>query len=176
VPEPTPVAHYTWTDVEGLADTVATKVASRAFDADTIVWTLRGGAMPGILLSHLLGIRSVQVIQLHSTVDETPRGARRDALVATGNLKFRRDERVLLVDDVTNTGSTIQTAREHIIRGGCRPQNLCTAALLWDTVAPSGEEPLGECFADLWGATVHAWVAFPWEKPKRSIQIGSTAQ
>jgi hypoxanthine phosphoribosyltransferase len=72
-----------------------------------------------------------------------------------------RDENVLLVDDVTNTGSTLDGARALIASGA--PAAVRTTALFWDTVDPKSDIPLAHCAAEFVGKTVYAWLAFPWE-------------
>jgi hypoxanthine phosphoribosyltransferase len=70
---------------------------------------------------------------------------------------FSNDDKVLLVDDVTNTGNTLRAARAVITQRGC--SQLKVAALFRDTVDADDASQV-----DFLGPIVDAWVSFPWER------------
>lgn len=158
------VRRYTWDDVIGLASSLSRAIRESQFSPTVIVAVLRGGAFPALLLSHLLDVRRMYAVRAITTVDESPRGERFTPHVEGAlGIPPLNDEVVLLVDDVTNTGSTLDAARSAIV-STCSPRELFTAAMLWDTVSPaSALLALEICAADFYAADIHAWVGFPWE-------------
>ena len=165
------VRSYSWDEVIGFAARLGEKVKQLEVAPTAIVAILRGGAFPGLLMSHALGIRRLHALTVSSTADEAPRAERRAApmTAGVGGLPDLSDEHVLLVDDVTNTGRTLTVAGD-AIQAVCHPRSITTGCLVWDTVPPEGSSVQTVCMADLWIDTVHAWAHFPWESALRAAK------
>ena len=102
---------YSWNDVVRLTQQLADLVGTARSKPSVIIAILRGGAFPGLVLSHALGIRELYAIRVSTTLDETARGVRSVPLVeGVEALPNLRAEHVLMVDDVTNTGDTLTSA------------------------------------------------------------------
>jgi uncharacterized protein len=154
---------YSWNDVVRLTQQLAGLVGTAHSKPSVIIAILRGGAFPGLVLSHALGIRELYAIKVSTTLDETARAVKSVPLVeGVEALPNLRAEHVLIVDDVTNTGDTL-TSAVRMVQKLRSPASVLTATIVWDTVSPTGSIPLTACAADLWADQTHAWAVFPWE-------------
>jgi hypoxanthine phosphoribosyltransferase len=162
------IRSYSWAEVIEFAAGLGDRVRQLEARPTVIVAILRGGAFPGLMLSHDLGVRQLYTLTVRSTVDETPRGARHtmQKVAGTNALPNLSAEDVLVVDDVTNTGRTL-TAAVGAIQDARHPRSITTGCLVWDTVPPVGSAVPMPCMADLWIDTVNAWAHFPWEGAPR---------
>jgi hypoxanthine phosphoribosyltransferase len=156
------VHHYSWSDLQTLSKSLADSIRQAHPKIDVIIGVARGGCFPALLLSYLLGIRYLTTIQVSTTVSEAARAKRSLPQVSCIPREDDiRDKRCLLVDDVTNTGATLQIASEAILK--LKPSQLITAALVWDTVSANRDEPrLTKCFSEFIASEIHAWASFPW--------------
>jgi hypothetical protein len=141
-----------WARLHDLCRRLAAKVRASGFRPDAIVAIGRGGWMPGRLLSDLLGVMNLTEFKI-----EHYRGARREP-VARVRYPLSADlsgQRVLLVDDVSDTGETYRVALEHI-HSRCTPAEIRTTAVHHKVV--STYEP------DLYAARIvrWRWIIYPW--------------
>ena len=166
------IRSYSWEEIVASVANLNDKVRQLKVQPTVIVAVLRGGAFPGLLLSHALGIRQLYALTVRSTVDEAARAERHSVptIEGTNGLPDLSAEDVLVVDDVTNTGKTLMAAMD-AIRTARHPRSIASGCLIWDTVPTEGSTVLTLCAADLWVDTVHAWAHFPWESP-----LGTTAK
>ncbi len=144
----------TWTDVDRWADRLAETV--RAADAvpETIVALARGGWVPGRLLCDRLGVhRLLSLRAQHWGVTATRDG---NAQLTEGLSGAVRGEKVLVVDDITDTGDSLRLAHEHVQAQG--PTRLETAAFLH--IGHSKYVPT--YFAEEIPRDQWVWVVFPW--------------
>jgi hypothetical protein len=143
-----------WEDVDRWADHVAAQV--RAADAvpQTIVGLSRGGWVPGRLLCDRLGVkRLVSLRAQHWGLTAMPSGR---AELTEGLSGPVVGERVLVVDDITDTGESLQLAVDHVKAG--RPGRVESAAFLH--IAHSKFVPT--YYAEEIPRTAWVWVVFPW--------------
>jgi hypoxanthine phosphoribosyltransferase len=131
---------------------LAEKVRQSGFRPEIIVAVGRGGWMPGRVLSDLLGVMDLTEFKI-----EHYRAARRapEARVRYPLSAPVLGRRVLLVDDVSDTGDTYRVALAHLQALG-PPAQVLTAALHHKTV--SSFTP------DLYAARVvrWRWLIYPW--------------
>jgi uncharacterized protein len=144
----------TWADVEGWADSVADRVRAARAIPEAIVGLTRGGWVPGRLLCDRLGVhRLVSLRAQHWGVTATKTGA---AALTEGLSGPVRGERVLVVDDITDTGDSIALAVENV--RAQRPASLESATLLHI----SGARHVPTYFGAQIERTEWAWIVFPW--------------
>jgi uncharacterized protein len=144
----------TWKDVDGWADTLADRIRAARAIPQTIVALTRGGWVPGRLLCDRLGVkRLVSVRAQHWGVTATPSGK---AEVTEGLSGDVTGQRVLVVDDITDTGESLSLAVDHVRAGG--PAHVETAAFLH--IDHSKFVPT--YFAETISRTAWVWVVFPW--------------
>jgi hypoxanthine phosphoribosyltransferase len=128
---------------------------------DEIVGITRGGLVAGVLLAHALGMRSMSVIELQITHDDSIESEKFDD-VRVMRLPERdriAGRRVLLADDIVGSGRTMMKARQLLV------QELAAASLQsCALVVNEGNltRPL-ETFCDHVGCRLTGWTVFPWE-------------
>jgi len=156
------IKRYTWAEIDSMCSELAAKILLSSFTPTVIITVLRGGAIPGVMLSYKLGVREIYALRMQTTVNDAIRAERvRPAVSGISAIPSLARRSVLLVDDVTNTGETIFAARDALRRRLCR--SLLTVALVWDTVSPAGDDPIHRCAVDHYVDKIHAWAGFPWE-------------
>ncbi|MGD0587376.1 MAG: phosphoribosyltransferase [Thermoplasmata archaeon] len=143
-----------WSDVDRWADRLAERVRAARAVPETIVALTRGGWVPGRLLCDRLGVhRLVSLRAQHWGVTATPDGT---AKLTEGLSGPVGGQTVLVVDDITDTGESLQLAAAHIAEQ--HPSRLETAAFLH--IEHSKFVPTyvaEEIPRDAW-----VWVVFPW--------------
>lgn len=133
---------------------------ARALDTDDwkpdfIVGIGRGGLVPGAYLSHRTGITLL-------SVDHSSRLSHfSDRLIARLAEQSAQGERIMFVDDINDSGSTIRTLRAMIAAGGGIAGNVRFAVLLNNVNSASTVE--------YWSRTIDRrgdkrWFVFPWEE------------
>lgn len=132
-----------WAEVEILAHSVAE--AARDFAPSAILAITRGGLIPATLIAHRLGVRRIETIQAASYSSDHDQ----DAVRLGPAPRFADSERVLIVDDLIDTGVTINAV------GSLYP-TAKTAVLL-------NKHPTAN--ADFTGKRAPSgdWIVFPWE-------------
>lgn len=144
----------TWADADRWADRLAEAIRGANAIPESIVALTRGGWVPGRLLCDRLGVhRLVSLRAQHWGVTATPSGK---AEVTEGLSGAIDGERVLVVDDITDTGESLALAVEHVRAG--RPSRVESAAFLH--IAHSKFVPT--YFAEEIARDAWAWVVFPW--------------
>ena len=155
-----PIVRYSWADVDRLTRCLATSLKAADLRFDAIVGVLRGGAIPAVHLSHLMEVRSFGVVHFQTTLTDQSGSERIDPVqLFSPEKKLISGKRVLLIDDVVNTGVTLKAAREVLSDLGAI--SVYSAVLVWDRLSPEGGQ-LGTVQCDQWVDEVTAWVEFPW--------------
>ncbi len=149
--------HTSWEDVERLSEKLAQKIIESRFEPDLVVAISRGGFDPARILCDQLGIRRLASVQVefYSGVQDT---AEKPRIVYPLNADVR-GKRVLLVDDVSDTGDSLMLAKEHVLAGS--PGELKVATLHikpWTSLRP-----------DYHASETEAWIVYPWE-PVESVR------
>lgn len=155
------VAQFSWLDTDRMTRALVAKISADQYEPDIIVGILRGGCIPAVHLAHLLNVRSFYALHLQTTVSDEVRADRQyPRVVSHTSLDYLRGKRILLVDDVTNTGLTLSVAKEFLEKHA--PTSIRSCVLVWDTVPPPSMDAVSNIEADYYIETVHAWVIFPW--------------
>lgn len=137
-----------WEEVDESLLKLAKKVR-RDFDPDVVVGVARGGLIPAVRLSHLLGDKEFRVIQV-----KYYQGRRRlekpelisDAKALSG--------KALLVDDVADTGTSLGFVLGHLEEKGIKEVRTATIAY----------KPRARLKPDYFVVRTSKWVIFPWEE------------
>lgn len=141
-----------WEGVERLAWELTLRIRRDGFVPDLIIAIGRGGWVPGRLLSDFLGNPNLTELKVeHYTATRK----HKEAVVRYPLSADPTAQRVLLVDDVTDTGDSFAVALKHIRDKGA-PADLRTVVLHHKTV--SSYQP------DYYGARISdwRWIIYPW--------------
>jgi uncharacterized protein len=144
----------TWADVDGWADAIEWKVRSADRVPQTIVGLTRGGWVPSRLLADRLGVRRIVSLRAqHWGITATPTGAATLTEGLSGDVK---GERVLVVDDITDTGDSLRLAVDLVTES--KAAQVESAAFLH--IEHSKFVP--SYFAEKIPRDQWVWIVFPW--------------
>jgi len=144
----------TWDDVGTAVDELAAQIQAAEFMPYAVLALARGGLPAGGALAYALGVKTMATlnVEFYTGVDE-----RLDEpllLPPVPDLTVLRTDRLLIVDDVADTGRTLALARdfcaEHV--GDVR-----TAVLY--------EKPHSVVRSDFVWRRTDKWINFPWSTP-----------
>src|SRR5258706_14195911 len=112
----------TW---DALADMVAELATKVRGDYDVMLAITRGGLVPAGMLAYRLGIRNLLVAAVEYYGDEGPPGPKPTFLQFPAD-PLLRGQRVLIVDEVWDSGTTIHAVTERVRQAG----GIATTAVL----------------------------------------------
>lgn len=153
----------TWSRMQSILLSLGRKVVCSRFVPDVVVGVSRGGWIPARVLCDLLSapvLASIGV-EFYAGVGETKR---RPILTQPLSTSVS-GKKVLLVDEVADSGESLKLAREQLIDGGAEEVKTVTMyAKPWSTIEP-----------DYYEKRTSRWIVFPWETTEtiRSIAKGS---
>lgn len=108
-----------WATVQRLAHDLALSIRASRFSPEIVVAIGRGGYVPARLLCDYLDLGDLRSIRIvHYTAGATKQ---RKARLVDGLCRDLGGKRVLLVDDVSDTGDTLELARRHLLEHGAGP-------------------------------------------------------
>lgn len=161
--------YLTWQDVEHHTQEILRQLHADAWRPDYVVGLTRGGLVPANLISQYLGCRM-----------ETLKVSLRDDTECESNLWMAEDafghemeqpKNILIVDDINDTGATLNYIREDW-PSGCFPDNPrwtevwgsnVRVAVLVDNESSKSEIPISYSAVDINKAEQDSWIVFPWE-------------
>ncbi|ABL78024.1 phosphoribosyltransferase [Thermofilum pendens] len=145
-----------WEEVVEWCRSLAEKVKSSGFTPDIVVAIARGGYVPARLLCDFLDVHDLASIQvLH--------WGRAAEITSVAHVKYPYQlnlsgKRVLLVDDIVDTGDSVIVARDYIL-SNWKPAELKIAAMQWIS-------PVAKIKPDFYVEEVKEWVwyQYPWTR------------
>ncbi len=141
-----------WDDIMQQVDDLASKI-EKTYAPDMIIGILRGGLFVANLLSDILGIDEVHPLGLKSYRGVMDRGE--VTIYHWPKLPPLNERAILLVDDVSDEGKTLQTALSRIILP-LSPKTVRAAVLHikpWTTFRP-----------DYYVMVTGSWILYPWSR------------
>ncbi|MGQ4832670.1 MAG: phosphoribosyltransferase [Candidatus Asgardarchaeia archaeon] len=141
-----------WNDIESICFELAKRIEEDNYEADHIVVILRGGLVPASLLGDMLNIKSFYFIDIkfYEAISKTSSIPRIVKVDLDENIKGKK---ILLVDDVADTGKTLTVALNMLIE--YEPKEIRVLTLFKKsktTVIPN-----------YYYANIDKWIIFPWE-------------
>ena len=146
----------TWDDVQRLSEKVSDLIKDSGYEADIMIAISRGGFDPARIMSDQLNIRklaSLQIIYytgLNTRMDEPevlfPLNAQIEGL------------KVLVVDDVSDSGNSLILVKKYIEEKGASEVKLATLH----------HKPRSKFMPDFYAEEVDKWIIYPWE-PRESV-------
>ena len=94
---------YKWKEMRRDVNTLCREIVLDKFDPDVIVGLSRGGLTPGVMMSHWM-----------EKPFKSIKASLRDFPEWEDYLPRKTDERVLIFDDICDSGETFHKIREHI--------------------------------------------------------------
>ncbi|MGC8572919.1 MAG: purine phosphoribosyltransferase [Caldisphaera sp.] len=141
-----------WEDIENDINVIGEKILKSGYRPDVIISILRGGVIPGRLLADRLGIDDIGSMEIKLYIAAGQKGER-PYMRQPVTLPIK-DKKVLLVDDVSDSGLTLEFAIQAISL--YMPSEIKTTTLYmkpWTRLVP-----------DFYAEEVDKWVVFPWER------------
>jgi len=141
----------TWEDLGTAVEDLATLIDADGFRPDAVLALARGGLPLAGALAYALGVKNMATlnVEFYTGVDE-----RLDEpllLPPVPDLTLLRTERLLVVDDVADTGRTLALARDFCAQHG---PEVRTAVLY--------EKPQSVVRCDFVWRRTDRWINFPW--------------
>ena len=148
------LTYLTWGNIEDYCKILANLIKNSDFKPKIIVGIQRGGCITGVLLSHLLNIENFCTIGIRTTKSDDIRAQRvKPVIYDSFSLQLITGKKVLLTDDITDTGVTLIEAKKELLKFGCKEVKSATVIC---APASSGK-------VDFYAKEVNPWVVFPWE-------------
>ncbi len=147
-----------WEEIEAACRRLAEGIKERRLEFDVIVGIARGGLIPARILSDMLGNDELQTMRI-KFYDAVGKTTERPTILSP-QLKVK-GKRILLVDDIADTGKSLAAATEYLREGGAGA--VFTAAL--------AKKPSSCMVPDIYTLETDAWVIFPWEVQETARDI-----
>lgn len=141
-----------WDQIYGLLLDLANKVRKAGFKPDIIVGVSRGGWPPARVMSDLLENPKLASVtaEFYVGIAET-KG--KPAITQPVSVPVRT-KKVLVVDDVADTGESLRLVRAHLGEQGASEVKIATIYYKpWSVVIP-----------DYYEKETKSWIVFPWER------------
>ena len=148
-------------------ESIARQLEVDSWKPDFLVGVGRGGLVPAAYLSHRTGLTMLSVD--HSSGD----AAFADELLEKLAAKSREGSKILIVDDINDSGSTIAYLRDTLASHGCREEHIRVAVLVNNLISKARVEYAG---TNMNRSADKRWFVFPWEavaKPDSIVEDAS---
>jgi uncharacterized protein len=150
--------HLSWDDVQGLVEVVAGKIEASDFHPDIIIAISRGGFDPARILCDQLSIRRLASVQVEAYDGMVKRPEPVVVLPVNADLKGKK---VLVVDDVSDSGASILKAKEHAREKEASDVRVATVHI----------KPWSKFIPDYYAESVDKWVVYPWELKECLLEV-----
>ncbi|HIQ50233.1 MAG TPA: phosphoribosyltransferase [Nanoarchaeota archaeon] len=149
-----------WENIYTLSRIVARKIRESNWEPDAIIGITRGGWVPARNLCDFLGVKDLFGVKIeHWGVTATPDGEAKLKWPLNVDLSGKK---VLVVDDIIDTGESMLIAIEHIKT--LNPKEIRTAALFYI----KGSKFIPDYFAE---EIEWKWIIFPWNVTEDLINL-----
>ncbi len=149
-----------WPTIDILAKKTASAVRQSNYQPEVLIAIARGGVVPGRLICDRLHLKNFTTIK----VDHWGVTAKKDgkAHLTYGTEVDLKNKKVLLVDDITDTGESIIIARDYLLKH--QPAVIKTATLYHLKNSTFKPDYFGE--ERSW-----AWMIFPWNRQEDLVNL-----
>jgi hypoxanthine phosphoribosyltransferase len=141
-----------WDKIYEMLVELALKIRKSGFKTDLIVGVSRGGWAPARILSDLLeNTHTANVkIEFYTGIEKTAR----KPIVTQPISEDITNKQILVVDDVADTGESLQVALNHILEKGASAAKTVTIYY----------KPHSIFKPDFYSDSTSKWIIFPWER------------
>ena len=141
-----------WDQIYGMLISLAVQVRKSGFKPEVIVGVSRGGWPPARVMSDLLENQNLANMKVVFYKDI---GVPNKRPVITQPVTSKvSGKRVLVVDDVSDSGHSLRAVANHLRRRGAREIRVCTLYVKPDSVF----------VPDYYARKTSKWIIFPWER------------
>ena len=141
----------TWNQIYEMLFCQAQKILSQNYQHDIVVAVTRGGLIPARILADLLETLEFATIQIEFYVDINQTKAK--PTLKHPIMTNVEDKKVLLVDDIADSGQSLKLAKRHLQQQGA---NEVKTATLY-------QKPQSITTPDFYEKQTTNWVVFPWD-------------
>ena len=142
----------TWEEIYSMLLDLGGKIKGEKYNPDIIVGVSRGGWTPARILSDLLENPEIANIKAEFYLGVSER--KKEPIITQSVSANVKDKKVLAVDDVSDTGKSLQLVRTHLIGRGLKVLKIATLYLKpWSVTIP-----------DYYEKMTRSWIIFPWER------------
>jgi len=141
----------TWDQIYEMLLNLAERIRKNGFKPDLIVGVSRGGWPPARVLSDFLDNPNLANVktEFYLGVAET----KMEPILTQPVSVAVAGKKVLIVDEVADTGKSLELVKKHIVKqGGCEVRIATVYYKPWSVVIP-----------DYYGKETSCWIVFPWE-------------
>ena len=143
---------------------LAIRIKESGFKPDLIVGVSRGGWAPGRILSDLLANTHTANIKIEFYVGISKTG--RKPIVTQPISEDISKKKILIVDDVADTGESLLVALDHIHERGAGEVRTVTVY----------HKPHSKFKPDFFAETTSNWIVFPWERLETTVLLVQEAK
>ncbi|MBA3238257.1 MAG: phosphoribosyltransferase [Parachlamydiaceae bacterium] len=151
--------YVTWEHHDALVQQIANQITESNWEFDTILCMARGGSLAGLRLSHLMSDKELATIATKSYRGRN--GMEQKELVVSEQIAMTSKnlgKRVLLVDDLVDSGISIEKVKERIFERHPEVEEIRTAVLFYKCCSIHTPNYIGEI------ADKETWIVLPFEK------------
>ncbi len=149
----------TWAEVEEAIDDIAAKIRATGLKPDAIIGIMRGGIIPARLLADSLDVQEILTMEIKLYQSIGVKSAQ--PYIKYPIIRELRGFRVLIVDDISDSGLSLQLAVEAVSLYS--PASISTATLY--------VKPWTRMHPDYYSKTTDKWIIFPWEKHEYAREV-----
>jgi uncharacterized protein len=150
--------YHTYESIAEQVEELAAKLKNERFDVMMVI--TRGGLIPGAILGYRLGIRNILIAAVEFYDDKTGQRGEFPTFLQFPADPLLKHQRILVVDEVWDSGRTIQAVTTRIRQAGGEP---VTAVLHFKPrMSEIALEP------DFYVKATNAWIVYPWSKHDKS--------
>jgi len=154
----------TWSQIYDMLFAQAKKIQNDGYKPDIIVGIARGGLVPSRILADLLETRDFAIITIEYYVGIGQKS--KEPILKQCLHTQLPNKKVLLVDDVSDCGRSLQLAKRHLEEQGASEIRIATVYCKPGTVSTP----------DYFEKETSHWIVFPWEAKETMAKIMQKAE
>ena len=144
-------AFISWAEVDRLCGLVCAKIAKSGYKPDIIIAVARGGWVPARIISDRLGVRAAASMGI--TFYDHDKKIANGPTITQFTPELSKGKKVLLVDDVSDSGKSLWLAKEKLLEAGASKVIVATIHIKAKT----------SFVPDFWAKEENRWIEYPWE-------------
>jgi hypoxanthine phosphoribosyltransferase len=151
VPPNTQYEVPTWNQIYDMLLNQTQKIHSDNYKPDIIIGIARGGLIPARILSDLLETPELATIQIEFYIDIAQ--TKQEPTLKQSLTTQITNKKTLLVDDISDTGKSLQLAKNHLTQQGAKEIKTVTLYAKPQTITKP----------DYYEKQTSKWLVFPWD-------------